>query len=205
MGYKIINLKDIYNNLGENRTKEILKEYKCELNNDVEYFLKEKAIEFSKQDISRTFIVMSQYQGKEVIVGYFAIANKSTTIKKFILSNTKRKKLLKYAEYDNENKGYTIALPLIGQLGKNYNNGYNKLITGDILLKFACDKIKETQDILGGRYVFLECEDNKKLKEFYEENGFECFGKRNLEKDERKRNSGEYLLQMLRDLSKMKK
>ena len=58
MGYKIINLKDIYNNLGEERTKEILSDYKCELNQDVEYFLKEKAIEFSKQDISRTYIVM---------------------------------------------------------------------------------------------------------------------------------------------------
>lgn len=202
MSYKIINLKDIYNNLGENRTKEILKSYECKLNNDVEYFLKEKAIEFSKQDISRTFIVMSEHKGKDVIVGYFAIANKATTIKKFILSNTKRKKIFKYAKYNNEIKGYNIALPLIGQLGKNYYNGYNKLITGDILLKFACDKIKETQNILGGRYVFLECEDNEKLKEFYESNGFVCFGKRNLEKDERYKNNGNYLLQMLRDLSK---
>lgn len=202
MGYKVINLKDIYNNLGEDKTREILKTYKCEINCDVEYFFKEKAIEFSKQDISRTFVVMSSYKGKDVIVGYFAIANKSTTVKKFILSNTKRKKLLKYAEYDNETKGYNIALPLIGQLGKNYDNGYNKLITGDILLKLACNKIKETQNILGGRYVFLECEDNEKLREFYESNGFECFGKRNLEKEERDKNSGEYLLQMLRDLSK---
>lgn len=50
--------------------------------------------------------------------------------------------------------------------------------------------------------MFLECEDVDKLKEFYEDNGFECFGKRNLEKDERDKNKGEYLLQMLRDLSK---
>lgn len=202
MGYKVINLKDIYNILGDIRTKEILNDFKCELNDDVEYFLKEKAIEFSKQDISRTFLVMSSYKGEEVIVGYFAISNKATTIKKVILSNTKRKRILKYAKYDNEIKGYNIALPLIGQLGKNYNNGYDKLITGDILLKLACDKVKQTQNIIGGRYVFLECEDIKKLRDFYEENGFECFGKRNLEKDERNENSREYLLQMLKDLSK---
>lgn len=61
MAYKIINLRDIYNTLGENKTKDILKNYTCELNRDVEYFLKEKAIEFSKQDISRTYIVISQY------------------------------------------------------------------------------------------------------------------------------------------------
>ena len=86
MGYKIINLKDIYNNLGEERTKEILSDYKCELNKDVEYFLKERAIEFSKQDYSRTYIVMSQYKDKDVIVGYFAITNKITKIKKVKLS-----------------------------------------------------------------------------------------------------------------------
>ncbi len=202
MGYKIINLIDIYNNLGESKTKEILKSYKCELNNDVEYFLKEKSIEFSKQDISRTYIVMSQYKGADVLVGYFSIASKATIIKKFILSNTKKKSILKYAKYDNDSKGYNIALPLIGQLGKNYHNGYNKLISGDILLKFACNKIKEIHNLIGGRYVFLECEDNEKLKEFYESNGFECFGKRNLERDERDKNNGDYLLQMLRDLSK---
>ena len=114
----------------------------------------------------------------------------------------KRKKLLKYAKYNTESRGYDIAIPLIGQIGKNFNNGYDKLISGDILLKFACNKIKETQNIIGGRYVFLECEDKEKLKEFYESNGFECFGKRSLEKDERDKSSGEYLLQMLKDLSK---
>ena len=202
MGYKIINLKDIYNNLGEERTKEILSDYKCELNQDVEYFLKEKAIEFSKQDISRTYIVMSQYKDKDVIVGYFAITNKVTNIKKVKLSETKRKRLLKFAVYDKESKCYSIALPLIGQLGKNYYNGYNSLISGDILLKLACDKIKEAQELLGGRFVFLECEDKNKLEEFYSNNGFVCFGKINLEKDERTKNEGEYLLQMLRDLSK---
>lgn len=202
MGYNIINLRDIYNVLGENKTKNILKNYICELNNDVEYFLKEKAIEFSKQDISRTYIVMGKYKGKEVITGYFAITNKVTNIKKVVLSETKRKRLLKFATFDKESRSYSIALPLIGQLGKNYYNNYNTLISGEILLKMACDKIKETQDLIGGRFVFLECEDKPKLKEFYENNGFVCFGKRNLEKDERDKNKGDYLLQMLRDLSK---
>lgn len=202
MGYKIINLKDIYNSLGENQTKEIIQSFKCDLNKDVESFLKEKALEFSKQDFTRTFLVTSSYKSQDVVVGYFAIANKATVVKKTVLSNTKRKRFLKYAKYDEEIKGYNVALPLIGQLGKNFNNGYNKLITGDILLKFACDKIKKIQNIIGGRYVFLECEDIPQIREFYESNGFVCFGKRNLEKDELDKNKGKYLLQMLKDLSK---
>ena len=92
MGYKIINLKDIYNSIGEKKTKEILNDYNCSLNCDVEYFLKEKAIEFSKQDISRTYIVLSQYKDQNVIVGYFAITNKVTNIKRVNLSETKKKR-----------------------------------------------------------------------------------------------------------------
>ena len=69
-------------------------------------------------------------------------------------------------------------------------------------MKLACDKVIEAQNILGGKFVFIECEDKEKLKNFYESNGFVCFGKRNLEKDEKEKNSGSYLLQMLCDLSK---
>lgn len=202
MGYVIINLRDIYNNIGEKKTKEILKGFECTHNKDVEYFIREKAIEFSKQLISETFIVMADYKGDKVIVGYFSITNKSIIIRKTLLSNSKRKALIKYARYDIEAKGYQMALPLIGQLGKNFKNGYDKLITGDELLKLACDKIKQAQEVLGGKFIYLECEDKEPLKNFYESNGFVCFGKRNLEKDEKDKNSGEYLLQMICDISK---
>ena len=61
MGYKIINIKDIYNTMGETKTKDILSNFKCELNKDVEYFIHQRAIEFSKQDIAETFIVTASY------------------------------------------------------------------------------------------------------------------------------------------------
>lgn len=201
MGYKVTSLKDIYRNIGEDETKCILKDFECALNKDVEYFIKEKAIEFAKQDIAETFIVTSSYKKKEVIVGYFSFATKVVKMKRNTLTGKKKKRFCKFAEYDEENHCFFISLPLIGQLGKNYKNEYNKLITGDVLLKLACDKMKEAQEILGGRFIFLECEDKTVLREFYERNGFVCFGKRNLEKDERDKNAGEYLLQMLCDLS----
>lgn len=68
MAYKVINIKDIYNVLGEKETREILNNYECELNKDVEYFLKEKAIEFSKQDLAETFIILASYKKEEVII-----------------------------------------------------------------------------------------------------------------------------------------
>lgn len=202
MGYKVTNLKDICINIGENETKNILDEFECSLNKDVEYFLKEKSIEFSKQDIAETFIVTKSYKQEQVVVGYFSLTTKVLKMKRNTLSGQKKKRFSRFAKYDEDNHCYFIALPLIGQIGKNYKNNYNKLISGDILLKFAFEKIKQVQEIVGGRFVFLECEDKPRLKEFYESNGFVCFGKRNLERDEMDKNEGKYLLQMLCDLSK---
>lgn len=202
MAYNVINLEDIYGAMSEKEIKEILKGFECEKNKDVEYFLKQKSIEFSKLNISRTFLVTSSYKEQEVIVGYFAIANKITKIKKSPLSSTQLKRIKRFANSEEDKRYYTLSLPLIGQLGKNFKNGYDKLISGDVLLKLACDKVKEAQRLIGGKFVSLECEDVPKLKEFYESNGFVCFGKRNLEKEERENNKGNYLLQMLCDLSK---
>lgn len=46
-----------------------------------------------------------------------------------------------------------MAAPLIGQLGKNYTDGLNELITGDELLKMACDKVVDIQCNIGGSFV----------------------------------------------------
>lgn len=202
MAYNVINLEDIYGAMNEKEIKTILNEFECEKNKDVEYFLKQKSIEFSKLNISRTFLVTSSYKEKEVIVGYFAIANKITKIRKAPLSASQQKRIKRFANNEEDKRYYTLSLPLIGQLGKNFKNGYDKLISGDVLLKLACDKVREAQHLIGGKFVFLECEDIPELKEFYESNGFVCFGKRNLEKEERENNKGNYLLQMLCDLSK---
>lgn len=201
MAYNVISLKDMYDTIGEEKTKTILNDFECPLNKDVEYFIKEKAIQFLKMGISKTFLVSSSYKGKNVLVGYFALTNKITKVNRNKLSNSVRKRINRFSEQSVIEKYCTVSLPLIGQLGKNYKNNYNSLIKGDDLLKLACDKVKEAQNILGGKFVFIECEDKEKLKEFYESNGFVCFGKRNLEKDEKDMNSGSYLLQMLCDLS----
>lgn len=201
MAYNIINLAKVYKAIGENETKNKLKEFKCSLNKDVEYFIKEKAIEFSKQGIAETFLVTTSYRKQEVIVGYFSLTSKPTKVRKDAFGGKMKKRFSRFAQYDTDKKYFLVSLPLIGQIGKNYYNKYNELITGDDLLKMACDKIKIVQEIVGGRFVFLECEDKPRLKEFYEDNGFVCFGKRSLERDERDKNSGDYLLQMLKDLT----
>lgn len=106
--------------------------------------------------------------------------------------------MAKFGQFDKAIQRYTISAPLIGQLGKNYANGYNKLITGDELLKLALDKVREMQNIVGGKIVYLECEQKQALLDFYAQNGFVNFGLRPLDGDETDKLSGGSLVQMLR-------
>lgn len=186
--------------IGEDRTKSILSNFMCPQNKDVDEFLKYKAIEFSKQGIAITFLVFASYKGNNVLVGYFTLATKTIAIYKTSLSKTLRKRIIKFAQYDSNFKRYVFPAPLIGQLSKNFFNGYDKLITGDELLKLACDKVKSIQGEIGGRVVYLECENNPKLINFYSANGFVQFGKRKLDRDEVGLMQGEYLVQMLKYL-----
>lgn len=199
-GFVILNLKSIIDQVGEPAAKVALSNFTCPMNQDVEYFLRHKAIEFAKQSIAITYLIYAQYKKENVLVAYFTLANKFVAIYKEGLSSSMRKKITKFCQYDPAIKRYTISAPLIGQLGKNYYREYNNLITGDELLKIACDKVAESQKIIGGKIVYLECEDKDKLTGFYSTNGFVDFGKRKLDRDETEVMQGEYLIQMLKYL-----
>ena len=192
-------LRDMIQVRGEADVQAELSEFSCPLNKDIEYFIHHKAIEFSKQGIASTHLVYVSYREKPVLVGYYALANKTVTIKSnSIKSKSWRSRISKFAVYNPTLKSYIGAMPLIGQLGKNYANGHNKLITGDQLLTIACEKVQSVQLVLGGKLVYLECEDNDKLIDFYTRNGFWEFGRRNLGGDEIDNDGKGYLLQMIK-------
>ena len=198
-GFGGINLKDMISEIGEKEVKSILSDFSCPLNADVEHFLKHTAIEFAKQGIASTYLIMASYQNKYVLVGYFSLANKIFCIDRDSFPNqTWRRRIAKFGQYDTTIKRYTLSAPLIGQLGKNFAHNYNQLISGDELLYLALEKVKEMQYIVGGKIVYLECEDKGSLLDFYSENGFVNFGRRYLDRDETYNLSVEYLVQMLK-------
>lgn len=200
-GFAQVKLTDMLEELGEEKTNSILSSFSCPLNADVEQFLHNKAISFAKMGIAATHLVFASYKDEVVLVGYYSLANKTVTIKANSLNSRWRHRLGHFAQYNPETRQYLIALPLIGQLGKNYNNEYNKLITGDELLSLACEKIKGLQLLIGGKIAYLECEDTPRLVEFYQANGFERFANRNLDRDELQTGEKPYLVQMLRYFS----
>ena len=199
-GYRIISLKDMIEELGESEVKTRLSSFSCPLNPDIEYYIKYKAIEFARQRIAPTNLIYTSFKDTWVLCGYYTIATKSFIVSKKEVGSNTFKRLKKFGTYNDEFKCCEIPAPLIAQLGKNYNNGYDKLISGDEILELACDDIRKVQDVIGGKVVYIECEDKDRLKQFYENNGFKIFGKRNLDKDERDKLEGQYLLQMLKYL-----
>lgn len=196
-GYKLINLKLMVDTVGEDTAKAVLSTFSCPLNRDVEGFLRIKAIDFAKQGFSQTHLVMASYREEPVLVGYFTLANKYITVSSKKLGNTQKKRLAKFSIFDNNLRAYCLSAPLIAQLGKNYANGYDKLISGDELLYLACRKVSTIQMDLGGKFAYLECEDKPCLVEFYKRNGFCAFDRRRLDKDETGLD-GDYLVQMLK-------
>lgn len=201
-GYVLVLLSDMLDELGEKETERFLSEFSCPKNKDVETFLKKKAIMFTKQGVAQTHLVFYVENDKKYFVGYFALAIKNLDIELTgrKLSANLRGRLHRFATYDKTNKVNRMSCLLIGQLGKNFRNGNNRLISGDELLDLACEKVREVQKIAGGRFVYVECEDKECLKNFYFDNGFVFFYKRNLDRDERDDLSGDYLLQMIKYL-----
>ncbi len=160
--------------LGEDELRQLLSEFFCDKNPDVERFLKEQSIEFTKKNQSVTYLVFSNDDAS--LVGYFTLAVKPITVNTEKFSNTMKRKIARVSELDQDNGTYTLSAYLIAQLGKNYKDGVNEKITGEQLLQAAVDTIKELQYMAGGMVIFLEAEDKEALMHFYEnKNGFKRF------------------------------
>ncbi len=183
--YRIINIRRYIGNenpeLGEDELLQILSEFSCPMNPDVERFLKYSSIEFTKKNQSVTYLVFSVADGK--LLGYFTLALKPLTVRGETVSNTVKRKLLRVSELDKKSDTYTMSAYLIAQLGKNYSEKDGKMITGAELLGLAWDKIKATQYMFGGMVTFLEAENEENLLSFYRNNRFSQFDTRQTTSD----------------------
>ena len=140
------------------------------------FFLHSKAIEFEKAALSTTYLVFSEHSEHQVLVGYFSLANKPLTMtkKNYNSLTNKQRRLLCQNGNRTKSGGYRVNSYLIGQLGKNFSKQALDVnaINGSQLLTLAYDKVMEAKQLINARYVWLECQNNEKLIQFYKNFGF---------------------------------
>ena len=103
---------------GEPALAMLLSGFSCPKNPDVERFLKESAIEFTKKNQSVTYFVFDINSMR--LAGYFTLALKPLTVRGKTVSNTVKRKLLRVTELDEKSDTYTMSAYLIAQIGKYY-------------------------------------------------------------------------------------
>ena len=179
--------------MGECVLRELLDEFNCPPNLEVERFLKRSSLEFTKKNQSVTYLTFRNAPEGDLFVGYFTLAVKPISIKASSLSKTMRRKIERVSVLNPANDTYTASAYLIAQLGKNFALSKNERINGTDLLELASSRIERTQYDIGGVVEFLECEDNSFLLDFYTKNGFKMFDRRITDEEE-----PEELIQLLR-------
>lgn len=191
MSVIVYNILDLVANQGEDNVLSLVSGFSTKsqrdgeektLNPDIEHFLKVNAIQFAKEKKSITYLVCDEDDGS--ILGYFTIAHKAIEVPPAGLSKSSRKKIDRFAQYDEQLDAYIVSAFLIAQFGKNYQVDNGKRITGDELMSLATDELCEIQHRVGGGIKYLDCEADAKLIRFYQDKqNFHLFGERISQKD----------------------
>ena len=184
MNVQAINILDELKNDDEAKLMEDLSLFSCPINPAIENFIKKRAIDFARRKLSITYLVTDSVDGQ--ILGYFALTHKAVLIPNVRLSNTSRKKLERFARLDRATGDYMASAFLIAQFGKNYGVEDGGRISGKELMDIANDILVNIQRQIGGGIIYLDCEDNEKLQQFYVNENFQRFGERFSEEDNQK-------------------
>ena len=86
---------------GEDMLRQVFSSFKCEKNLDVESFLTEQSIDFTKKNQSVTYIVISP--DKNNIVGYFTITIKTFNVNSVVFCNTVSRIIVRVSEENSDN------------------------------------------------------------------------------------------------------
>ena len=175
MPFSNVNILDFLDNFGEVPLNILLRSFSCPLNWEIEDFLLTKAVDFALKKISMTYLVFNE---DNQLLGYYTLTHKSILIPSANLSKTSQKKIGRFSSLEQEAQSYQTSAFLIAQLGKNMSFANGKAIKGNELLQCAFDVLSKVQRLIGGGIVFLECGENLKLINFYQQNKFKEYNTR---------------------------
>ena len=157
--------------------QKLIKTFRCIKNAEIEHFLYNNAVDFARKRQAITYFVLDD---NDDVIAYFSLTHKAVKIDGSRLSNTVCRGLDRHAEKDIDGSGYNASAFLIAQFGRN--SAYNGEIdfSGNELMARSFKSLKAAQHLVGGGIVYLECEDEPHLLEFYanDANRFREFSER---------------------------
>lgn len=148
--------------------EKISSNFSCERNSDIEDFLKNKARYMQERDITRTYIVVKESEMLDMELFYIPLGYFTLSLKNLNFSNDVSKSKVKELT-SNKFAGNGVGF-LIGQFGKNDLRAVE--VSGSDIMKLAFNEIHKAYDIVGGRFVFLDCLPTEKVINFYKREGF---------------------------------
>lgn len=120
--------------------------------------------------MARTYLVVAEdSQTSYGICAIYSITTKSISISKE-MTNSFRKSIWNYICC-----WQSVNTILIGQLAKNYQDGNDQYITGEILMSLIIDYVRKIDILVPSVSVYVECENKECLKKYYEKYGFVNF------------------------------
>ena len=155
-----------------------LASFECPINPEIEHFVARNAIDFARKNISVTYLVINSLNE---IAGLFTLTHKPSFINPQLLaSNTLKRKLERFCGRVRVDDKFLSSAFLIAQFSKNLRRLQGLPLSGNELMKCAFEVLLDIQRKIGGGVIFVECERQKKLLDFYqnEHNRFVVFGER---------------------------
>jgi hypothetical protein len=173
----VINILDLLESVGEDEVNRILSDFSCPRNAEIEDFIRRSAVGFAKRKMSITYLV---FDDQACLSAYFTLTHKPFLVEADLLSKTSRRKLAAHARLDENMGTYSGSAYLIAQFGKNFSPSGGSAISGNEMMDLALHILRGVQRQVGGGIVFLECEENPALLNFYqnEHNRFRVYGQR---------------------------
>lgn len=175
MKFKKISLQSLLKQIKDTeKIKEnVLNTFNGRGESEVSDFLHNKSIDYEQRSLSSTYLI---YNDRSQLVGYFTISNKGLIISKESYEKLLKKQQKKWSFNGRklENGDYIVNSFLLGQLGKNFNKNIleEDKIKGVELLTIAYKLLIKIKNLINVKYLWIECEDNKKLLDFYSNFGF---------------------------------
>lgn len=175
---EVVDILELSDTLSDEKTKQFLNMFECKKDRTIEKFIKNNAIDFARQKLSSTFILVE----KGMICGIFTLTHKPLSIRKSNISSRYYKRLSRFST-DTDGDNLHLSAFLIAQLAKNSKLSKDCDIDGSEIVNIALQYLIMARKIIGGKCVYVDVKNNDKLINFYKNNGFIEFDKRYSEKD----------------------